>query len=527
MSGRYSEAAATAELALAVYRQPALHAELLRGDGPLPSGVAALLRLAGGTEVQELDPALAALAPESELRKAALFFVEEVLFQREATHYRVLGLNQDATADQVKEHHRLLMRLFHPDRSAHSDERREHFATRANLAYNALRDAGTRARYDETLKPPPAVRMQTPHRAAYRAPVMPRRHVREPDSYWAMQVYPKLMRHLPQWVLAGTALVSVTVVGAVYLYNPPINLQNIEPDSTPQNVAARPAVMPAAIEEGAALPAADETTQADEAGIQFEHRLADAHQAANATTPAAAVPAAQPPVQQPVSKPTPMAEAVAAAPAPVPRVQRQPAAMPAPAAKAKSNAAMAVKPALAAAPQGVQKTAPAVAVASPVAAQKSAPAEPRPAAQPAAEPAPGSVAATTAVAAAEPAPADSPRPALPDPNMLLAKFLEAYEKGDMKTCMALLDDGMRGKSELRREYDALFRSTDLRHINILSMNWAQEGDSIRGEGQYRSTVMRKGETILRSQGGKIRVELIRRGNTELINELQYIASARS
>lgn len=508
MSGtRPGETLAVVELALAVYRQPARHAELLRGGGPLPAGLAVLLRLAGGTEAHELDRSLAGLAPDGELRKAALFFVEEVLFQREASHYRVLGLNQDAAAEQIREHHRLLMRLFHPDRSTQSDERREHFATRANLAYNTLRDAESRACYDETLKPQPAGRAHVPRHVQ----PMPRRPMREPDSYWAVHVYPNLMRRLPQWVLAGTALVSLTLVGTVYLLNQPANLPQTAANEGQGHIVASQAVLPVQTEaipaeSASAAVASGEGGLTEEAAARFESRLADAGQAAGATKNPALAAEAGPPA--------------------LPRMQQPTQPVSTAAAQIKRGNTASVKPVQAIPPAALPKPAAAAAVAPALA--KAAPAQARPAAQAAgaqaiAEP----VRAPAATVAAEPPPAEPPRVELPDPNSLLARFFEAYEKGDMQTCMALLDDGMRAKAELRREYDALFRNTDLRHVKILGMNWSREGDAIRGEGQYRSTMMRKGETVLRSQGGQIRVELVRRGSTALINDLQYIASGRS
>lgn len=505
--GRNSEASAIVALALAFHRSPARHAELMRGGALLPPSVGVLLRLAGGTPPQELDPELASQAPAGELRSAALFFIEQVLFQRDADHYRLLGLNQDAAPGQVKEHHRLLMRLFHPDRERQTDERQERFATRANLAYNTLRDADSRARYDETLKPP-VNRMQAPRRAQ----AVTRRQVYQPESFWAVRIHPLLMRHLPQWVLAGTALVSVTVVSVVYLFNPPVHLQT-EPASGMAVIAQKevPETVP------------DERL---ETAAQFERRIADASEAANAAAVRNEHATAQA-AREPVRGSMKAAEAVPLKPLPAPPVQRAPAAslVAAKAAQARIVDVAPDKPVqkLAAAPAG-----------NPVVVQKPAPADPRPAGQPAAVSRPAAEPArpSVAMAAAAPPPAveeppPSPRPALPDPSTLLAKFLEAYEKGDMQTCMALLDDGMRAKPELRREYDALFRSTDLRHVTILSMNWSREGDFIRGEGRYRSTMMHKGETVLRSQGGQIRVELIRRGGTAMINELQYIASSRS
>lgn len=495
--GAGSEATAAAELALAVYRAPARHAELLRGNAPLPSSVTALLRLAGGTAPEELDPALAALAPADELRKAALFFIEQVLFQRDASHYRLLGLNQSAAPEQVKEHHRLLMRLFHPDRDSYQlDERREQFATRANLAYNALRDADSRARYDETLKPAPA-RAQV-HRSP---PAAVRRPVPQPESFWSVQLHPSIMRHLPQWVLAGTALVSVSIVGAVYLYNPPVP---VPPAGAPDLAETAPDARTEAYAASA--------DPLEEEAARFERKISEMLEAKRLAA-AQNEPAVAPQTPAPADLP--------AAPQPASRLSRQPAdVITAPA-----------KPAVAIPDRPVRKPAVVASLNGSVAARKPVPdaAGPAPAAPaavppPAAEPARPGVAAEAPVAvAATPA----LEPALPDPNTLLGRFLEAYEKGDVRTCMSLLDEGMRAKQDLRREYDTLFRSTDLRHIKVQNMNWSREGDSIRGEGQYRLTMMRKGETLLKSQSGQFRVELIRRGNTALINDLQYIASGRS
>jgi curved DNA-binding protein CbpA len=500
--GRNSEASAVAALALAIHRSPARYTELLRGDTPLPASVSVLLRLAGGTAASDLDPALASLAPESELRQSALFFIEQVLFQRDANHYRVLGLNPGAAQEQIKENHRLLMRLFHPDRETQPDERREQFATRANLAYNTLRDAGSRADYDTTLKPQSVHSTHSAQapRAPHRVPAAGWRRMPEPESFWTVRIYPLLMRYLPQWVLAGTALVSLSIVGAVYLSNPPVHLQQA---STP---TAGDFPGQAAYDKAAPEPrvdvAAGNTTGLDDVVAQFERRIAAAGQVFSAgraprdgaadarghtqmqgEEPAHSRPASVRPQQgnaQPTSEQTPL-----------PRPVQQPAAVEAAAAPIRASAVV-VQPAVPASPP-------------PVVAQAAA-AAPAPVAEPPAQP-------------------------LPDPNSLLSRFLAAYERGDMQACMSLLDEELRadtgGKSELRREYDALFRSTDLRHIDILSMNWSRDGEFIRGEGRYRATVMRKGETLLRTQDGLVRVEMVRRGGTALISELRYLAGSRS
>ncbi len=531
MSG-CSQAQAVAALALEVHHAPARHAQLLRGNAPLPPGIATLLRLAGGTEPQELDPSLLSLAPVVELRGAALFFVEHVLFQREATHYRVLGLNQDARPEQIKEHHRLLMRLFHPDRGGQANARREQFATRANLAYNTLRDTDSRASYDSTLKP--AVISAAPERRRSPAPV--RRRMTHPESFWTVKVHPLLMRYLPQWVLAGTALVSLSVVGAVYLFNPPMHLDpgaefpetpgfaEAEPASTDTSEAKRAEVGMASLGEGTA---------------NFGHGLAAAGESVNA----AVEPAMDIPVEVPeapavavtsekaarslavaslLASSAPLAEVAPAPSAPVSRDRLAPVAAAdyqarhIPKTRAAQKSVMSEPPGMATA-ERIAPLQTSLHAADPIA----APAVSEP--EPVQAPVRAVVQAATTVESAQP-------PPLHDPNALLKRFLEAYERGDMQTCMAMFDDGLRtnagGISETRREYDALFRGTDLRHIRILSMNWSRDGEFVWGEGRYRATQMRKGETQLRTQDGEIRIEMVRRGGMALISELYYLRSGR-
>jgi hypothetical protein len=302
----------------------------------------------------------------------------------------------------------------------------------------------------------------------------------------------------------------MAVVGGVYLFNPPVRLQ--QPLASSDAAVVDESALPHAEPEARVEMAAANITPLDEVVAQFEQRLADAALASERSPAAEAE--ASPPVQATVNEPIRIAVTVP------PR--------PAPAAPAKPVQASPVKT--------VQKPV-TVAVTPPAAPARIAAVQvplqqaPHPAA-PALAPAQPVASPVVAVAAAAlpPVVVPAPRPAQPDPNTLLAQFLEAYEQGDMQACMAQLDEGLRtdagGKRELRREFDALFRSTDLRHVKILTINWSRDGESIRGEGRYRATLMRKGETLLRSQDGQIRIELIRRGGTALINELYYLANNR-
>jgi len=135
-------------------------------------------------------------------------------------------------------------------------------------------------------------------------------------------------------------------------------------------------------------------------------------------------------------------------------------------------------------------------------------------------------------AAPEPRAAVAPaRPAEPNPDATLAQFMSSYERGDTQAFMALFDEvaisGAGGKSQIRRQHESLFRSTDLRHLDVDGMAWSQDGDWIRGEGRYRKTVMPKGELRLQTETGVFRIQLLRRGEQALIMGLDYQPGGRS
>ncbi|MEO6154483.1 MAG: DnaJ domain-containing protein [Thermomonas sp.] len=88
--------------------------------------------------------------PEAKVREAAQFYVREVLFFHKADAYRVLGVAAEASAEQIKAHHRLLQHWLHPDRLQSEDD--AIFATRVNGAWNHLRNPQRRQAYDEMLR---------------------------------------------------------------------------------------------------------------------------------------------------------------------------------------------------------------------------------------------------------------------------------------------------------------------------------------------------------------------------------------
>lgn len=123
-------------LALACYRAPLAHP--LRSDAPLPPDMTQLLRLANRSPAVLACATHQTGAKAKELQAAAQFLIQQLCFVRGASHYRVLGLEPSATAERLKEHHRLLMRLFHPDRTTNDKNWTDSLASRINEARTAL-----------------------------------------------------------------------------------------------------------------------------------------------------------------------------------------------------------------------------------------------------------------------------------------------------------------------------------------------------------------------------------------------------
>lgn len=114
---------------------------------PLPDGVAVVLRIAAGDEEALFDASRAIDRSPALLRRAAAFFVEQILLCREADSYRVLGANQTASAAELRRNMALLFRCVHPDANRHNDQ--SIFAGRVTRAWEDLKTPERRAAYDK------------------------------------------------------------------------------------------------------------------------------------------------------------------------------------------------------------------------------------------------------------------------------------------------------------------------------------------------------------------------------------------
>ena len=481
-------------LAVAFHQAPGHFPELLRGFAPLPSDMGRLLRAAGGGALGgELPPATP--FGQMDFRVAARFFIEQVLLARDADHYRVLGLNADAPVEQIKEHHRLLMRVFHPDRGADASVVAESIAARINLAYDALSRPESRRAYDAKRRE--AERLRAAHKVA--PPPLQRGHDRP-----ARSLPPVVARNLPQLVLAGVAMVATAAVAWVYVSREPSGALGGgagRRDETPMRLAN---VMPPPKQSKAS-----------------EGRLTVV------AAPAVPAPKAEEPKasQAPrTNSPLPVAPPAVADAAPIPAVATK---------RADDEAAIAPRvlaTKMATSLSARQQPAEAVTIAAPPVipvAQSTAKIEPAASSASVAQAITRESTVPTTVAAfasattptapplvAAVTPERAPRAAITPDGLanLVAQLSAEYERGDLERFLALFDDAARvpegGKERIRNDYADLFRTTQARQLIIWDMNWKPEGELYRGEGQYRAVVQRQGEETGRAYTGRIRIDAV-------------------
>ncbi len=201
-------------LALEFHQAPLRFGHLIDPSKGLPDSFSTLLSEAGAAlapgNIQETAAVLGA-QPE-ELREAFLFFVRQTLLSPQADHYRVLGLQRQCTAEAVKRHHSLLVRMFHPDRMPGDEERSIALTARINAAYQTLRDPQARRRYDSSL---PRISVSGRARDDEREFFRPRDPVK--PLFAGARRLPALPfrgRSAWLWTLVGLAMAAVLLIAA-------------------------------------------------------------------------------------------------------------------------------------------------------------------------------------------------------------------------------------------------------------------------------------------------------------------------
>ena len=116
----------------------------------LPDGVTEILKISSGDEAELLSAQESSRYSRVDVKHAAQFYVQQILFAPDSDHYRVLGVDPDDPEAKIKLHYRLLVRWLHPDKN--SSDWEVVFSDRVNRAWHALRTPDRRREYDVELK---------------------------------------------------------------------------------------------------------------------------------------------------------------------------------------------------------------------------------------------------------------------------------------------------------------------------------------------------------------------------------------
>lgn len=117
---------------------------------PLPAGVTEILKVSSGDTEALLAAQESSRFSQEDVRHAAQFYVQQILFAPESDHYRILGVDPDDVEAKIKLHYRLLVRWLHPDKN--SSDWEAVFSDRINRAWHALRTPDRRREYDAQLE---------------------------------------------------------------------------------------------------------------------------------------------------------------------------------------------------------------------------------------------------------------------------------------------------------------------------------------------------------------------------------------
>jgi curved DNA-binding protein CbpA len=214
------------ELALACYRRPLDYQDRLSLAAPLPEGMDRLLWLANGSP-EVLETGIRQTGAKSqELRDAARFCIQQWCLVRGADPHRVLGVEPGVPLEQIKEHYRLLMRLFHPDRAAGRETWTDHYASRINEAWTALSRTPDRAIPDSQPDPRPDPVPDTVHPSAEGAVERPGPLSSRPQPGRRPRAR---RRWLLQLVWGGLSLVAMMALVGFYLDQFSISRSGFEP----------------------------------------------------------------------------------------------------------------------------------------------------------------------------------------------------------------------------------------------------------------------------------------------------------
>lgn len=122
---------------------------------PLPKGITFLLEVAAGEDEALRDAAAITERTEATLRKAAGFYIEQVLLSQDSDYFRLLGCSRKSSQSDLRRHMALIMRWLHPDivsgEAPAQGLDKSIYANRVTKAWEAIKTGSRRATYEASL----------------------------------------------------------------------------------------------------------------------------------------------------------------------------------------------------------------------------------------------------------------------------------------------------------------------------------------------------------------------------------------
>lgn len=543
------------ELAIALRRNPT-YAAGITPVSELPQGMEFLLRVANGDAEQLAWSIQNTHASEDEIKQAAIGFIEKIAFWPGADNYRVLCLNPWATPVDIKEHYRLLIRLFHPDRGLAHHASADEYSSRINQAYAATGKGANLSAGSVNAG------------ASVDIPARPFIHLRQHRT--SMDSAPRMDSLLagltPQYVLKIMAGAAFLIVGWIYLENrepaPVAMTTAVLPERTTANTS--PSVMREAEGESklnqllvkmapastsmppapaAAVPATPQPQRVNLPGNAENHTEQKTVEPVPPLPPSVRLAAKAPVLAESAKK-------VAAIPQPlgvIPPVKaenniEQKTAAPAPRLPPPVRLAV-VAPALAGSDEKVNSATPVmkpvasvplptqIATNDPVVADATAtPAAATPVSLPDKAPRPVAVeSATVRVALAAPANSMAQsssaevnrQPTNDELHQIVTQFIGSYNQGDLEAFMSLLDENVRtdepgGWVGIHQAYERLFNRSLSREMVLRNLQWQRSGEAVIGRPNYRVTISRPGDKASHLYTGVLKIEVAMLGGRPMI-----------
>ncbi len=473
--------------ALALYRAP--RSRRPTAEERLPEGILKLLRIVAGEEQASIQSQEACGESREDIREAAAFYIQQVMFAPDSDSYRVLGVDADAGDEQIKEHYRWLTRWLHPDRNR--DPWEAVFADRVNQAWQDLRTPERRLRYDRQREE--SAQLVT---EAATGPAMLRRgpYLEPVSPAWNL-------RWLPAAVFAGLGGFALFAVALFYA----LQWTEAEPPTLPDpEIAATtkpPVLAPIAL-------AVDPGPPAPLASLDIPEKIS-AMPLAPAEIPAAVTePITHVARSLPVTTLASAAEHIAADSPRVPAAEHV-------SEKSLANSVRPVEPRAPSRTDPPPRSRPRQLVASvplPAVAIASVPAIP------------------SSAPASAPTSSPSPSPNNRMANRILASFSKAYEEGSLTNMRAMMAEDVRGPrgglNSILAEYDGLFGSSKERSLLLRDVSWFTSGETLTIIASYQAMVVADRGGRQRRTHGDLRLDLRRENEQWRIYRLRHDAQGR-